>query len=70
MTAEEKTNLTHESGHCATDSFYYVDTPILNRDKCERRANEWAIKKLVPKYKLKMTINEGNTEPRPTGRLF
>lgn len=62
-TAEEKTNLAHELGHCATSSFYNIQTPILTRGKCERRADEWAIKKLVPRNKLKKAIREGNTEP-------
>ncbi|MHB1152843.1 MAG: ImmA/IrrE family metallo-endopeptidase [Eubacteriales bacterium] len=60
--ASEKAALAHELGHCATDSFYNINTPVLTRGKCERRADEWSIKKLVPKNELKKAIREGNTE--------
>jgi Zn-dependent peptidase ImmA (M78 family) len=63
IASAEKVELAHELGHCATDSFYNVHTPVLTRGKCERRADEWAIKKLVPKNELKTAIKEGNTEP-------
>lgn len=70
IVATEKTELAHELGHCATNSFYNVHTPVLTRGKCERRANEWAIKKLVPKNKLKKAIKEGNTEPWQLAEYF
>ncbi len=67
--ASEKTALAHELGHCATDSFYNINTPVLTCGKCERRADDMnsvsslrSIKKLVPRNELKKVIREGNTE--------
>ncbi len=38
--AFEKAALAHEPGHCATDSFYKFNTPVLTRGRCERRADD------------------------------
>ena len=46
--SEEKTMLAHELGHCKTGAFYNQYTPFSLRSKCERRADEWAIKQCVP----------------------
>lgn len=58
----EKTALAHELGHCATGAFYDVATPVATRGKCERRADEWSVRKLVPKSALKKALREGSTE--------
>ncbi len=38
----------HEMGHCMTDSFYMGYSPFELRAKHENKANEWAIKEVVP----------------------
>ncbi len=47
--ADEKVKLAHELGHCMTGAFYNEHSPLDIRSKHERRADKWAIKKLVPK---------------------
>ncbi len=54
--------LAHELGHCITGSFYNVYAVCDLRAKHERRADKWAIKKLVPRDKLKNAINSGFSE--------
>ena len=50
--AEEKVKLAHEVGHCETVSFYDTNSPWYIRERCEARAEKWAIKKLIPKDEL------------------
>lgn len=50
---DEKVKLAHEIGHCKTGSFYNMYAKLDIRAKHERRADKWAIKKLVPKNELK-----------------
>lgn len=52
-TADEKVKLAHELGHCETGAFYNVYAFCDIRAKHEKRADRWAIKKLIPKDKLK-----------------
>ena len=61
---DEKEKLAHELGHCATGSFYNEYAKCDIREKHERRANIWAIKKLVPKDKLIKAIQSGFGENR------
>lgn len=61
---DEKIKLAHELGHCATGSFYNEYAKCDIREKHERRANIWAIKKLIPKDKLIEVINSGFGENR------
>lgn len=56
---DEKVCLAHELGHCITGSFYNIYAPLDIREKHERRANRWAINKLVPKYRLKAAFKNG-----------
>lgn len=49
---DEKEKLAHEIGHCVTGSFYNENSPLDIRAKHERRADRWAIKKLIPKDEL------------------
>lgn len=58
-TKEEKIKLAHEMGHCETGSFYNQFSPYDIRAKHERRANIWAIKKLIPKDELIEVIKSG-----------
>lgn len=55
----EKVCLAHELGHCVTGSFYNLYSPLDIRGKHEQRANRWAIKKLVPKYRYEKAIKHG-----------
>lgn len=54
--AEEKTCLGHELGHCMTGAFYPVTASLLDRRRAERKAEKWAIKKLVPVEELKRAL--------------
>ena len=60
--AEKKTHLAHEIGHCETGSFYHAYSPYETRERCEYRANVWAIKKLLPKEELEYAIKHGSEE--------
>lgn len=51
--SDEKVKLAHELGHCETGSFYNVYSKYDIRAKHERRADKWAIKKLIPADELK-----------------
>ena len=46
---DELVKLAHELGHCETGSFYNRYALCDIRAKHERRADKWAIKKLIPK---------------------
>jgi len=59
---EEKEKLAHELGHCETGAFYNQYSKLDIRAKHERRANIWAIKKLIPKDELKKIISAGCIE--------
>lgn len=60
--AEERVCLAHEIGHCQTMSFYNINSPLDVRGKHERRANEWAIKAMVPYTAYLHAIKKGCTE--------
>lgn len=57
--ADERVCLAHELGHCETMSFYNIYSPFDIREKHERRANLWAINRLIPKQKYKAAIKQG-----------
>lgn len=57
--AKEKVCLAHELGHCLTYSFYNVYSPFDIREKHEKKADKWAIKKLVPKTNYIKAIKNG-----------
>ncbi len=54
--------LAHELGHCETDAFYCIHSPLLTRDKLERRATVWAITHTLPKERLDTLMARGITE--------
>ena len=54
--AEEKVKLAHELGHCETGAFYNRYALCDIREKHERRADKWAIKKLIPEDELKQAF--------------
>lgn len=47
----EKEALAHELGHFFTNALYTFQTPLTNIAKYEKRADKWAVKKLIPKSK-------------------
>lgn len=55
---EEKEKLAHELGHCATGAFYNRYAACDIREKHERRANIWSIKKLIPKDELLKALDD------------
>lgn len=55
----EKIYLAHELGHCETASFYNIYSPFDIRGKHERRANAWAINKLIPKTVYRKALKMG-----------
>ncbi len=57
--ASERVCLAHELGHCETASFYNIYSPLDIRGKHERRADNWAIKRLVPKSRYLSAIRLG-----------
>lgn len=54
--------LAHELGHCITDSFYTGYSPLELRAKPERRADAWAIEKLIPYEALCAAVSSGCRE--------
>ena len=54
--------LAHELGHCETDAFYCVYSPLITRDKLERRATVWAITHTVKKDRLDSLLSSGIRE--------
>lgn len=57
--ALERVCLAHELGHCQTGSTYNFYSPLDIRAKHERRANDWAVRLLVPKAELEAAIKNG-----------
>jgi len=66
----EKICLAHEMGHCLTGSFYKIHSPLDVREKHERRADAWAIKKLVPIDKLTQAVEAGYLETWELAEYF
>ena len=58
----EKLKLTHELGHCCTGSFYNEYSACDIRQKCENRADRWAIKQLITEEELDEAVANGHTE--------
>lgn len=69
-TADEKRKLAHELGHCETGSFYDRACRFEVRERCEQRAERWAIKKLVPKDELLRAYRDGVTAPWELAERF
>ena len=61
--AEERTHLAHEIGHCMTGSFYEIGDPLYYRAKFERKADAWAVHKLMPWRSLYSAMRHGVIEP-------
>ena len=52
----------HEIGHCLTDSFYFSNTPFIERCKQEAKAQKWSYEYVIPFEELCTAVEEGNTE--------
>lgn len=61
--AEELTILAHEGGHIATGATHKVNSPFDVVEQHERKANKWAIEKLVPRAALWQAVSSGIREP-------
>ena len=61
-TADEAVHLAHELGHCMTGSFYNPYTILDERSRHEYKANEWAIRKLCPLWKVQAAYCSGCRE--------
>lgn len=61
--SDELLKLAHEMGHCVTGSFYNHWSTLDIRQKHERRADVWAIKKLLPLDELYRLYRNGITQP-------
>lgn len=60
--ADAKTKLAHELGHCVTGSFYNVYSPFDLKQKHENCADKWAIRQLISADDLKQAVAKGYTE--------
>ena len=56
--AEERVHLAHELGHCVTGAMYNIRCPIMPRQRYERIADAYAIKKLVVEDELRRVIDD------------
>lgn len=61
-TADEKTKLAHELGHCMTGSFYNIDSPCDVRARHENRADKWEIRALISREALEDAVKNGHIE--------
>lgn len=59
-TCAEKVILAHELGHCFSGGVYSLDDSSLIRVKLEKKAEQWAIERLVPLFELKSAIKQGD----------
>lgn len=69
-TADEKTKLGHEIGHCLTGGFYNRHSGLDIRQRHENHADKWEIKKLIPKDELDEAVAEGYTEVHDLSDYF
>ena len=60
--AEHRTHLGHELGHCATGSFYNRYAACDVRQKHENRADRWMIEHMIPEAELNAAVADGRTE--------
>lgn len=68
--AVERVHFAHELGHNARAAFYTRSDPPCIRHRCERKADKWAIKKLVPEDELKKAVARGYTESWQLAEYF
>ncbi len=61
-TAQERVHLAHELGHCETGSFYNIYSSLNIREKQEKRADRWAVNRLVPEEEFINALGRGIVE--------
>ena len=57
--AELKCTLAHEYGHCKTGSFYNIYSPYDLKEKCEYKANKYAVYLLMPYDEVWRALHKG-----------
>ena len=57
-------------GHCVTGGFYTMESSMIQRARCEQRAERWAIRRLVPLPELKRALKRGITRPDELAEHF
>ena len=57
--SQEKVCLAHELGHCQTGAFYNEYSALDERSRHEKKAERWAIERLVPLKALQEVIKNG-----------
>lgn len=68
--AEEKVLLAHELGHINTNSCYPLSSPLSAKKICERKADRWAIKNLIPLSDLLEAYKNGNESIQSLADIF
>lgn len=61
-TADEKTKLGHELGHCMTGAFYNPLSSAEIRRQQENRAEKWEIRNLISEEALREAVAAGKTD--------
>ena len=61
-TADEKTKLGHELGHCMTGAFYTAQSSAETRRQQENRAEKWLIRTLITEDALREAVADGKTD--------
>lgn len=56
---DERVKLAHETGHCMTGSFYNRYSKLNCITQQEHKANQWAVKKLLPWEELSRAMQDG-----------
>lgn len=59
---EERMHLAHELGHCVQGAFYNPYAIADIRKKHEKRADKWAIRRLIPQDEWNDALKDGYTE--------
>jgi len=60
--AVARARVAHEMGHCARGAFYNIYAADDVIGKHERRADEWAIMRLIPERDFRRAVRSGYTE--------
>ena len=60
--AEELVIVAHEGGHISTGATHKLSSPYDLVEKHERKADKWAIERLIPADALTQAVAEGCTE--------
>lgn len=68
--ADEIVKMAHELGHYITDSYYDANIPLETRERCEYKANTWAIKQLIPWTELYLALEDGIVDARELAEYF